>query len=57
MDNSFSEQESGEQQFPKRFLLNPTLLASIVKWLAHLINLKEEELEDAGIYLDRPGGE
>lgn len=57
MDNSFSEQESGEQQFPKRFLLNPTLLASIVKWLAHLINLKEEELEDAGIYLDHPGGE
>jgi hypothetical protein len=57
MDNSFREQRSGTQQDPKRFWVSLTILASIVHWLVGLINLPEEEHEDAGIYLDRPGGE
>ena len=31
-------------------------IASIIKWLAALINLTEEEREAAGIYRDHPGG-
>jgi hypothetical protein len=57
MDGSFPEPASGTQEHPKRFLVSPTTLASIFKWLADLIKFTEEEREDAGIYLDRPGGE
>ena len=57
MDRSFREQGSGMQQNPKRFLASLPILTSVIKWLASLIKLTEEEQEEAGIYLDRPGGE
>ena len=57
MDSSFREQGSGTQRDPKRFLVRLTILAGLIKWLAGLIRLTEEEREDAGIYLDRLGGE
>lgn len=58
MDGSFREQGSGTQQDPKRFLLvSLTSLHRIIQWLAGLTKLTEGEQEDAGIYLDRLGGE
>jgi hypothetical protein len=57
MDSSFREQGSGTQEAPKSFLGGLAILASLINWLAGLIKLTEEEREDAGIYLDRPGGE
>ena len=57
MDSPFREQGSGTQQDPKRILLSLPILASLIKWLAGLIKLTEEELEDAGIYLGRLRGE
>jgi len=58
MDSSFRERESGTQQDSKRFLLvNLPIIISIIERLAGLINLTEEEQEEAGIYPDRLGGE
>jgi hypothetical protein len=57
MDSSFREQGAGTPQAPKSFLARLQILASLINWLAGLIWLTEEEREDAGIYLDRPGGE
>jgi hypothetical protein len=46
------------QQDPKRSLVSlPTILSGLIKWLAGLIKLTEEEREDAGIYLGRLRGE
>lgn len=61
MDGSFREQGSGSgtQQAPRSFFasLPIPILAGLINWLAGLLKLTEEEREDAGIYLDRPGGE
>ena len=58
MDSSFREQESGTQQDSKRFLLvDLPIIISIIERLAGLINLTEEEQEEAGIYPDRLGVE
>ncbi|MGZ9226104.1 MAG: hypothetical protein ACXW4M_11175 [Anaerolineales bacterium] len=57
MESSFREEGSGAQQDPKRFFVSLPILPSIIKWLASLIKLTEEEREDAGIYLGRLGGE
>lgn len=57
MDNSSPETASGTQQSPNRFLVSLSLLASLIRWLAGLGKFTEEEQEDAGIYLDHPGGE
>ena len=57
MDSSFREQESDTQKAPKSFLERLPILASLINWLVAFIRLTEEEQEDAGIYLDRPGGE
>ena len=57
MDSSFREQGSGTQAAPKSFGGGLVILTSLITWLAGLIKLTEEEREDAGIYLDRPGGE
>jgi hypothetical protein len=56
MDSSFREQGSGTQEAPKSFLAGLKILASLINWLAGLVNLTEEEREDAGIYLDHPKG-
>jgi hypothetical protein len=56
MDSSFHEQESKTQQTTSS-LTSMRTLASIIEWLAGLIHMAEEEREQAGIYLDRPGGE
>ena len=57
MDSSFREQGSDTQKAPRSFLASRRILASLIKWLAGLFRLTEEEQEEAGIYLDRPGGE
>ena len=57
MDNSFDEQGSQTQQDPKSFLVSLPILGNLIKWLASLSQWTEEEQEEAGIYLDRPGGE
>lgn len=53
MDSSFREQGSNRQQAPKRSWMSLWSPLSFIKWLAGLINLTEEEQEEAGIYLDR----
>lgn len=55
MDGSFREQGSGTP--PKSFVVGLQVLASLIRWLAGLIRLTEEEREDAGVYLDRLRGE
>ena len=57
MDNSFRTQETSTQKAPTGFWAGLKILASLINWLASLIRFTEEELEEAGIYLDRPGGE
>ena len=60
MDSSFREPESETQQAPKSLVAGLTglrILASLIHWLAGFIWLTEEEREDAGVYLDRLGGE
>jgi len=57
MDSSFREQGPNTQQDPKSFLVSLPNLASVIKWLAGLIKLTEEEQEDAGIYPGRLGRE
>jgi hypothetical protein len=57
MDNSFHEQGSHTHQDPKRFLVSLPILGNLIKWLASLIQLTEEEQEEAGIYLGRLRGE
>ncbi len=57
MDNSFHEQGSHTQQDPKRFLVSLPILGKLIRWLASLSQWTEEEQEEAGIYMDHPGGE
>lgn len=57
MDSSFREHGSGTSKAPKIIFAGRTILESLINWLAGLIRLTEEEREDAGIYLDRLGGE
>ena len=57
MDRSVREQGSDRQPDPKRSWVRLLIPLSILKWLAELINLTEEEQHDAGIYLDRQGDE
>jgi hypothetical protein len=53
MDNSFRRQGCETQQ-PGGFLAGLKIFDGILNWLAGLIRLTEEELEDAGIYFGRP---
>ena len=58
MDSSFREQEgSDRQQDPKRFWVRLLIPLSLLKWLAGLFSLTEEEQHDAGIFLDHPDDE
>ena len=57
MDSSVRQQGSQTEEAPKVFFKGRTIFASLLNWLAGLIRLTEEEREDAGIYLDRLGGE
>ena len=57
MSISLREKEPGLQQEPKGLMRNLPALASLIHWLAGFILLTEEERENAGIYLDRLGGE
>lgn len=50
MDNSFRRQEPGARQ-ASGFLASLQIFDAILKWLAGLIQLTEEERKDAGIYL------
>jgi hypothetical protein len=55
MDSSF--RESDTQKASTGFWAGLKILVSLIDWLASLIRLTEEEREEAGIYLDHPGGE
>ena len=57
MDNSIHEQGSRTQQESKSFLVSLPILGNLLKWLASLIEWTEEDQEEAGIFLDRPGDE
>lgn len=57
MDSSFREHGSNTQKASTGFWAGLKFLVSLINWLASLISLTEEEREEAGIYLDRPGGE
>jgi len=57
MDSSFREQGSNTQEAPSSFFASLRILASQLMKLVSFISLTEEEQEEAGIYLDRPGGE
>ena len=57
MEGPFREQGSGTPQAPKRVVVGLQVLASLIRWLAGLIRLTEEERKVAGIYLDRLRGE
>jgi hypothetical protein len=54
MDNPLQQQESQSRQpggFPP---LSLQIFDSILQWLTGILQLTEEEQDDAGIYLDRP---
>jgi hypothetical protein len=53
MDSSFREQGSDRQQDLKRSWVSLLIPLSLIKWLAELINLTEEEKHEAGIYFNR----
>lgn len=53
MDNSIHPQESDKQQ-PSGLLISLKIFDGALQWLASLIQLTEEEQEDAGIYLGPP---
>jgi hypothetical protein len=53
MDTFRGRQVSGTQEAAKSFLASLGFLASLITWLAGLIELTEEEREEAGIYLGR----
>jgi hypothetical protein len=56
MDNSFQRQGSDTQQ--RGFLATSLrIFDGFLDWLAGLVELTEEEQEDAGIYLGRTGRE
>lgn len=57
MDNSFRQQESDSRQPGALLIISLQIFNGILRWLVGLVQLKEEEKEDAGIYLDRLGGE
>jgi hypothetical protein len=57
MDSSFREQGSDTQKASQSFLASLRIFAGLIHWLAGLIRLTKEEQEEAGIYLDRLGGE
>jgi len=57
VDNSFPEHGAGTQQDTKSFLVSLPIIDSTIQWLASLIKLTAEEVESAGIYLGRLGGE
>ncbi len=57
MDNPIREQGSDTQRNMMGLLPSLPLFDGIIKWLASLITLTEQEQEEAGIYVDHMGGE
>ena len=57
MDSSFPEKGSDAQEQAKSSFMSLRSPVSIIRWLARLITLTEEEQENAGIHLDRLGDE
>jgi len=53
MDNPLRQQESDTQQ-SNAFVASLRIFNDILQWLASLIQLTEEEQEDAGIYFGDP---
>lgn len=56
MDNPFRQQQTESQQ-SNGFFVSLQVLNGILQWLAGLVQLTEEEQENAGIYLGRHGRE
>jgi hypothetical protein len=58
MDNSFHSQRSDiRRRSGGFFAVLLKIFVSILRWLVGFIQLTEEEQREAGIYLDRLGGE
>jgi hypothetical protein len=57
MDNSVPEQGSSTPQDTKIYLVILSALGSIIKWLAFFTQFTEAEQEQAGIHIERVGGE
>ena len=60
MDNTSLQQQETDTQQKRSFFIFGSLLPLIQRsanWLAGLFLLSEEEQEDAGVYLSRPGDE
>ena len=57
MDNSLHEQGPHAQQVSKSHLVSLPILGNLIKWLVSFLQWTEEEQEQAGIYMDRPGAE
>lgn len=57
MSSSLNEKESDSQQGTLGLLLNLPLIARLLDRLNEIFRMTEEEQEEAGIYLDHPGGE
>ncbi|NQU31542.1 MAG: hypothetical protein HQ525_12825 [Anaerolineae bacterium] len=60
MDNSFFQQQEADTHqkrglSPSRWIFDSilTLIRHSLNWLAGLFKFTEEELEEAGVYLDR----
>ena len=56
MDNSIQEQESDTRD-QKSLLAGLLILNSIMNWFVNLVQLTEEEQQEAGIYPGRLGDE
>jgi hypothetical protein len=52
MDNPFRQPEPDTQRSNGVLLASLQFIDGILQWLASLVQLTEEEQEDAGIYLD-----
>lgn len=57
MDSSFREKGPDTQEQATRYFMSLRSPVSIIRWLASLISLTEEERKNAGIHLDRLGDE
>ena len=57
MDRSVPEQQTSTPQEIKLYWIVLLALGRILKWLAGLMQLTEAEREEAGIHVERVGGE
>jgi hypothetical protein len=57
MDTSVSGEQGSDLQHAGGILASLPIVSDIVKWLASLIKLTEQDRENAGVYLGGPDGD